>query len=83
MLHARGVVGRPARVNKRDGVSSAATDHEEIAANAFAAALLMPRPMMNKAINRCLELHINTQDQVINYMAKEFDVSYQAMQSCP
>jgi Zn-dependent peptidase ImmA (M78 family) len=36
----------PVRVNLRDKTSSMATDHEEIDANAFAAALLMPETLV-------------------------------------
>lgn len=74
------IVDHTVRINKRDGVSSAATDHEEIAANAFAAALLMPLPMISAAIKHCLELGVNTQQHLIDHLAKQFDVSTLALQ---
>lgn len=67
------------RINKRDSVSSSATDNEEIQANAFAAALLMPSHMVRYAVERELRSEIPTRDDLTSRLASEFDVSQEAM----
>lgn len=54
LLHpGRSLIMDPAvRVNRRDDISSLATDAEEIEANQFAAALLMPELLVRKALDR-------------------------------
>src|SRR5258708_2648089 len=42
----------PVRVNLRDKTSSMASDIEELEANAFAAALLMPQQMIRDQVNQ-------------------------------
>jgi Zn-dependent peptidase ImmA (M78 family) len=49
------ILDAPVRVNFRDRTSSMATDREEIEANAFAAALLMPEPMIRAELDRLPE----------------------------
>ncbi|MGW4521345.1 ImmA/IrrE family metallo-endopeptidase [Amycolatopsis sp. NPDC004378] len=73
------IVDHTIRINKRDEVSSAATDTEEIEANSFAAALLMPRTWMQAAVDRELQLGVNDRDALTLSLAKEFDVSTEAM----
>jgi Zn-dependent peptidase ImmA (M78 family) len=67
-------------LNKRDGRSSYAIDPQEIEANSFAAALLMPASMVERAVvdritkNPSLSLSTLTTD-----LAEKFQVSQQAM----
>jgi Zn-dependent peptidase ImmA (M78 family) len=73
------IVDHSVRVNKRNDISSAATDREEIDANAFAAALLMPEPFLMEAIRRHMSRGVVTQDELTQQLANEFEVSTQAM----
>jgi Zn-dependent peptidase ImmA (M78 family) len=70
-------IDRDGRLNRRDEVSTFGTDVEEIEANSFAAALLMPRHLLAEAVSR---LHNNSQAVSPEVLAKRFDVSVQAMQ---
>ena len=67
------------RINNRNQTSSAASDNEEMEANAFAAALLMPSALVEAAVWREQELGINTREQLTDNLAAEFDVSKEAM----
>lgn len=68
------------RVNMRDAKSSQATDREEIEANQFAAALLMPREMILKeALRRMSRRASVAADELVQQMARAFQVSPQAM----
>lgn len=77
--------GRPlvvdhVRVNFRDANSSAATDFEEIQANAFAAELLMPRDQVLATARQALERATpGTEATVVRDLAAGFEVSEQAM----
>ncbi|WP_216213061.1 ImmA/IrrE family metallo-endopeptidase [Amycolatopsis aidingensis] len=73
------IVDHTIRINKRDQVSSAATDYEEIEANAFAAALLMPAELVQAAVDREQKTGIESRDDLIQALAEEFDVSSEAM----
>jgi Zn-dependent peptidase ImmA (M78 family) len=73
------IVDHTIRINKRDEVSSAATDYEEIQANAFAAALLMPEEMVRAAVAREVSIGIDSKEILIQTLADEFDVSGEAM----
>jgi Zn-dependent peptidase ImmA (M78 family) len=68
------------RVDLRNHVSSMGTDAEEVEANTFAAALLMPERMV---LNHVAELiHANgdiSRDDLISDLARIFDVSAEAM----
>lgn len=66
-------------VNKRDGRSSIAVDPQEIEANNFAAALLMPKDLVISELKTQLTKLGNHRDDVIAAMAKHFKVSDQAM----
>lgn len=66
------------RVSWRDGTSSLATDREEIAANQFAAALLMPRTLVEEMFDDLIFRH-HTTDAAIDLLARRFEVSAQAM----
>lgn len=73
-------VDKVSRINLRDETSSKAIDREEIEANSFAAALLMPKDLVIKEItkrigrSRTIEL-----DVLISDLAKLFGVSKEAM----
>jgi Zn-dependent peptidase ImmA (M78 family) len=68
------------RVNMRDAKSSQATDREEIEANQFAAALLMPREMILKeALRRMSRRASVAAEELVQQMARAFQVSPQAM----
>lgn len=73
------IIDHTIRINNRDEMSSAATDTEEIEANSFAAALLMPRIWVQAAVDRELQFGINDRDELTLSLAKEFDVSTEAM----
>jgi Zn-dependent peptidase ImmA (M78 family) len=83
--HLRLHPGRPVildhlvRINFRDETSSMATDQEEIAANAFAAELLMPEALVVREIDRHLDLVGANNERLINELAQAFDVSREAM----
>lgn len=71
------IVDSAVRVNLRDRTSATATSREEIEANAFAAALLMPTALLMDAASR---LAGDSQPAVFTArLAKEFGVSEQAM----
>lgn len=67
------------RVNLRDKTSSMATDIEEIEANAFAAALLMPEKMIRDLINRLPASKRREPDDTATALADVFKVSTSAM----
>lgn len=75
------ILDRQVRVNFRDATSSTATDEQEMEANAFAAALLMPRPLVRERLQHHLDadLHV-TDEELVHRLATDFDVSNQAMQ---
>ncbi len=65
----------------RDDVSSIGTDDQEIEANAFGAALLMPNYMVIDRIKILTSrpMKVMSRDELISQLAKEFDVSGEAM----
>jgi len=66
-----------ARVHWRDGTSGQATEREEIEANQFAAAVLMPQPMLEKDFWPLVRRH---SDEVVTArLARRYGVSAQAM----
>lgn len=68
------------RVNFRDDRSALATDAQEIAANQFAAELLMPAAWVNEHVTRRRRLTQNSLNQLPERLARTFGVSSQAMQ---
>ena len=70
-------VDRGHRISHRDKRSSAGTNHKEIEANQFAASLLMPSQLVMESIKslKTEELY----DEHVTKLAKEFNVSEQAM----
>lgn len=66
------------RMDYRDDRSSMATDREEVEANAFAAALLMPKGWIHESMRRVVGDSL-TRDELINSLAREYEVSAEAM----
>jgi Zn-dependent peptidase ImmA (M78 family) len=73
------IVDQSVMVNKRDDVSSQATSQEEIEANQFAAALLMPADWVRQASKLQVDRGASSRDQLISALAKDFDVSVDDM----
>ena len=69
------IIDSDVRVNFRDPVSSLATDREEIEANRFAAALLMPDHMMRSSV---VNGSFQTARELVELLAKSFKVSQAA-----
>ena len=83
-LHKRNklFIDKVVKINFRDNKSSMAIDPNEIAANAFAAELLMPRDFVRNEIHNEIERqkNITDKDDFIQKLAKTFNVSTQAME---
>jgi Zn-dependent peptidase ImmA (M78 family) len=73
------IVDQSVMVNKRNDVSSQATDQEEIEANQFAASLIMPELWVRRSAAMQLAAGVNSRDQLVTALAREFDVSVDAM----
>jgi Zn-dependent peptidase ImmA (M78 family) len=73
------ILDAPARVNFRDRTASLATDREEIEANAFAAALLMPERLVLESVGRLLNAGQHAPEKLALLLAEEFQVSEAAM----
>jgi Zn-dependent peptidase ImmA (M78 family) len=69
----------PVRVNLRDKTSSTATDFEEIEANAFAAALLMPERMIRDQVNQLPASKRREPDATAAALSAIFKVSNSAL----
>jgi Zn-dependent peptidase ImmA (M78 family) len=69
-----------AKINFRDSNSSLAIKPEEMEANAFAAELLMPDGLLRDQITILAKKHRGSPDELIEKLAKAFDVSHQAME---
>lgn len=82
LLHGSGVyVDRPLAVTFRDPRSGLAIDPEEIAANQFAASILMPRRWVIRDVDRVLERQRGISgEELIERLAKDYRVSRQAME---
>lgn len=82
LLHSQCVyVDRPLAVRFRDSQSSLAIDPEEIQANQFAAALLMPRDWVIRDADHILARQRDIPDEeLIDRLAREYRVSRQAME---
>jgi Zn-dependent peptidase ImmA (M78 family) len=69
----------------RDDISSLGTNAQEIEANAFGAALLMPQEMVIDSVKRYVSRapSVSTgsswRDSLVSELAREFDVSSEAM----
>ncbi|MFI2353047.1 ImmA/IrrE family metallo-endopeptidase [Streptomyces sp. NPDC019443] len=73
------IVDHTMRVNWRDEKSSMATDAEEIEANAFAAAILMPEVAIRQRVSTHLRERPMSRESLISELSREFDVSVEAM----
>ena len=70
-------IDRTFRVNRRDAVSSQATDPDEIEANRFAAELLMPYELL---VSDIFDTTIDVEDeQELKELANRYEVSVQAL----
>jgi Zn-dependent peptidase ImmA (M78 family) len=76
------IVDKLVRVNLRDRKSSLATDKEEIEANGFAAALLMPSHLVVREVQRraARGRSLVSDEWLIEELARSFKVSSQAME---
>lgn len=72
-------VDRSISLRFRDARASQAVDADEIAANAFAAELLMPRELLTTELLAKWVRRAETESDFIDGLAKEFTVSHQAM----
>lgn len=64
----------------RDGKSQQAIDDDEMAANSFAAELLMPKHLIKRALNKFVQNGIfDSGEDLVQKMADEFKVSTTAM----
>lgn len=73
------LVDSSVRVNFRDAVSSQATDDEEMEANAFASALLMPDKILRQQVEELQRAGVRSRERLLNDLATRFDVSTEAM----
>jgi Zn-dependent peptidase ImmA (M78 family) len=73
------LVDSTVRVNKRDGLSSMATNREEIEANSFAAHLLMPSESVYAAVAEASAGISRDPEELVVALARRFEVSEQAM----
>jgi Zn-dependent peptidase ImmA (M78 family) len=75
------IIDRHVRIDRRDHSSSMGTKREEIEANAFAAELLMPDTMVHTHVQALMRNDDSLPaDRLVNRLAREFDVSAQAME---
>ncbi|GAA4893123.1 ImmA/IrrE family metallo-endopeptidase [Actinomycetospora straminea] len=73
------IFDRPMRINRRDSVSAMATDREEIQANAFAAALLMPERLVRQHVSELTPARRRDPEDAAKVLASIFRVSAAAM----
>jgi Zn-dependent peptidase ImmA (M78 family) len=72
---------KPVSIKKRDQRAAQGSDKEEIEANAFAAAILIPEPLLVASVEELLDSDADYEvDRLIGNLAKEFEVSSQAME---
>lgn len=73
------IFDRPMRANRRDSVSAMATDREEIQANAFGAALLMPERLVREHVYKLHSNQRQNPEEAAALLAGVFNVSPVAM----
>lgn len=73
------IVERHVQVNFRDSTNNTVTAAEEIEANRFAAALLMPRPLIGQALQILLEGRPLADAELVGRLRARFEVSRPAM----
>jgi Zn-dependent peptidase ImmA (M78 family) len=74
------ILDRHVRVNFRDAMSSTASDEEEMQANAFAAALLMPQVSLRSRLDRLTQGKRRGDGEIVDRLASEYRVSRAAME---
>jgi Zn-dependent peptidase ImmA (M78 family) len=74
------IVDHLVRIDFRDDRASAATHHEEIQANAFAAELLMPSEFILLELKKRGLSEAEGVGEVVEDLAERFEVSQQAME---
>ena len=79
LLHEGTLIVSSVRIDLRDGISSLGTDKQEVEANRFAAELLMPRKIVQSAASTRIREGLPGRDELIAELAREFDVSNEAM----
>jgi Zn-dependent peptidase ImmA (M78 family) len=74
-------VDRSVRIDRRDANAALGVDPDEIEANSFAAALLMPESMIFAAVTHSSTRQATVEvEEIIRRLANRFDVSPQAME---
>jgi Zn-dependent peptidase ImmA (M78 family) len=74
-------VAKAVKINFRDKLSSMAVDEDEVAANSFAADILMPHDFIKNEIIKILDKREKiTKEVLIDKLARKFHVSMQAME---
>jgi Zn-dependent peptidase ImmA (M78 family) len=73
------IVDQSVMINKRDDVSSQATDLQEVQANQFVADLLMPKEYVMDELRQQMSSDIGSREELITLLARRFDVSNDAM----
>ncbi|MFF5006963.1 ImmA/IrrE family metallo-endopeptidase [Streptomyces phaeochromogenes] len=73
------IVDHAMRIDWRNDVSSLGTNEQEVEANAFAAEMLMPARMIRSQVTSHVRDGNVTRDRLIVKLAREFDVSAEAM----
>jgi Zn-dependent peptidase ImmA (M78 family) len=71
-------VDNSVRLYQRNDLSSMATDDDEMEANAFAAALLMPREQVVKEVGSLYEQALG-REELVTRLARRFNVSIEAL----
>jgi Zn-dependent peptidase ImmA (M78 family) len=74
------ILERLVRVNFRDATTSTATNEEESEANRFAAELLMPKDLLERALQVLLAGRPLSDLDFVRRLARRFEVSQQAME---
>lgn len=74
------ILDRTVKVNWRNATSSAATDEQEMQANAYAAALLMPEPEVRQRLDSLITRSRVDDGVLVTKLAHDFRVSRSAME---
>lgn len=74
------ILERQMHVNFRDTTSATTTNQEEVEANQFAAELLMPRDLLERALKSLLAGRPLSDAELVSRLATRFEVSRQAME---
>ena len=80
LLHKGVYIDKDTRVNHRDTRASIGIDLDEVQANAFAAELLMPEPLLLREFSARVRKGAGSETAIVDDLAEIFDVSRQAME---